>query len=286
MENTNIVVFANAFMKQKSRLEPNEARVFNLVLGKINPKNGLNAGTELKFTIQEYKELYPWRKREADRDCRIGAVSLKRRRVNAEWEQCDGETNWFSVVKHEKGTSTYHVCISPPLVSVLTDLKGKFTQVKQKHVSRLTGIYAVRLYELLKSEGYKKSPEITVEQLREYLGCESTYLETSAFNTKVLGRAKREIERLTDMRFNYSKIYNGKCLQSYRFEIAKQKPQRPGAKNTEGKKLFGNGWISQAEYKRVFGYAIASKLPTITKEQQQKALESFRRQLNLPGTGG
>ena len=124
-------------------------------------------------------------------------------------------------------------CIDPTLKSMLLDLlkNGNFTLFKLECVLSLSSTYSVRLYELLKASEWKKQPiEIPLDKLKWSLGIDSGSSmdrRFDIFRSKILEKAKKDIEKHTDIKFIYRKILELRKVVSLQITISENKKYQP-----------------------------------------------------------
>lgn len=134
--------------------------------------------------------------------------------------------NWCNDIEyvHEKGIITYKV--SEKLKPYIIDLKNNYLKYDLKNILPLKSEYSIRVYEWLKDiynskQRYNKKmiEEFEIEFLRERLIIPDSYNTNNVF-TRVIDKAKQDLEKYTDIRFNYGIAEkDGKFIKKIRFEI-------------------------------------------------------------------
>ncbi len=112
-------------------------------------------------------------------------------------------------------------------------LNEQFTQYKLANILEMDSYYAIRLYEILKSDEYQRDneyPKYTVQELREAFGCEGKYKLFGHFKARVIDIAVREINVKTDLYIrNIEYIKDSRAVVGLRFIYGYMKPrQLPG----------------------------------------------------------
>jgi len=111
------------------------------------------------------------------------------------------------------------------LQEYLIQLKEHFTRYSLSNIVYLNG-NAIRLYEVLKRYQYKGECEITVEKLKFYLGIENKYTKFYEFKRWVLMPSQKEIEKYTDIRFEFRPCKKEKKkILSLKFYIFENEPK-------------------------------------------------------------
>lgn len=134
--------------------------------------------------------------------------------------------NWCNDIEyvHEKGIITYKV--SEKLKPYIIDLKNNYLKYDLKNILPLKSEYSIRVYEWLKDiynskQRYNKKmiEEFEIEFLRERLIIPDSYNTNNVF-TRVIDKAKQDLEKYTDIRFTYGIAEkDGKFIKKIRFEI-------------------------------------------------------------------
>ena len=123
--------------------------------------------------------------------------------------------NWCNDIEyvHEKGIITYKV--SEKLKPYIIDLKNNYLKYDLKNILPLKSEYSIRVYEWLKDiynskERYNKKmiEEFEIDFLRERLIVPDSYNTNNVF-TRVIDKAKEDLEKHTDIRFTYQALKKG-----------------------------------------------------------------------------
>jgi len=136
-----------------------------------------------------------------------------------------GKSVWLQHVEHDTDTDEFTFSISNKLQEYLIQLKEHFTRYSLSNIVYLNG-NAIRLYEVLKRYQYKGECEITVEKLKFYLGIENKYTKFYEFKRWVLVPSQKEIEKYTDIRFEFRPCKKEKKrILSLKFYIFENEPE-------------------------------------------------------------
>lgn len=123
--------------------------------------------------------------------------------------------NWCNDIEyvHEKGIITYKV--SEKLKPYIIDLKNNYLKYDLKNILPLKSEYSIRVYEWLKDiynskQRYNKKiiEEFEIDFLRERLIVPDSYNTNNVF-TRVIDKAKEDLEKHTDIRFTYQALKKG-----------------------------------------------------------------------------
>ena len=86
--------------------------------------------------------------------------------------------------------------------------------------------FSVRIYELMKSYAFQKSKTFEVDELKRLLMVEDvkSYDRFPDFRRKVLEKAQKEINELTDLNIYYEPITKGRKVVKVKFRIEQKNP--------------------------------------------------------------
>lgn len=138
---------------------------------------------------------------------------------------------FFQSIKYQKGHGYFDVKLSEDIRPYLFELKNNFTVFQLKSALSCTSKYAKRLYTLA-CQWKHTDPIKTMEigELKEILylkdpkgKTKEQFTEITAFRTKVLDIAKRQINEGTDMQLDYELVKRGRSFKYIKFYINVQK---------------------------------------------------------------
>ncbi len=158
-----------------------------------------------------------------------------------------GKSVWLQHMEHDTDTDIFTFSLSRKLREYLMQLKEHFTRYNISNIVYLNA-NAVRLYEVLKRYQFKGECELTVEKVKFYLGIEDRYEKFYEFKRWVLIPSQREIEKYTDIRFEFMPAKKErKRILSLKFYIYENDPKH----SSEQIKLLGKLDPSLARQKTV-----------------------------------
>lgn len=137
----------------------------------------------------------------------------------------DGESEtlmrWLSYVKCNKKSGKVLIEIDRTIVPFLFDLKEKFTQYQLYNILAMKSAFSVRIYELMKSYAFQKNKTFEIEDLKRLLGVDKvkSYERFPDFRRKVLEKAQKEINELTDLNIYFETITKGRKVIKIKFRI-------------------------------------------------------------------
>ncbi|WP_338657192.1 replication initiation protein (plasmid) [Sporosarcina psychrophila] len=147
----------------------------------------------------------------------------------------DRETNftWVITSDYFPKQGFFQVELHPKLKPYFLELKDKFTQYRLENVLRLSSSYSIRMYELLKQYESIRTRRFGVDELKELLAIEpEKYKQYGHFKSKILLHSQEQIEKHTDLRFEFKEIKTGRKITKIEFFI-KSKNANPTVVDTK-----------------------------------------------------
>lgn len=131
---------------------------------------------------------------------------------------------WLSKVWTNKRSGIAKIRIDEDLAPYLFDLKEKFTQYQLYNVLAMKSAFSVRMYELMKSYAFQKSKVFDLDELKRLLMIDNvkSYTRYPDFRRKVLEKAQKEINKLTDLEMSFEPITKGRKVVKIKFIIRKK----------------------------------------------------------------
>jgi len=139
---------------------------------------------------------------------------------------------WLTQIKHQDKTGYLEIKFSEEVQPYLHQLKKYFTTYYIDHISSFKSIYSVRFYEmsvmhLKKSKQEKCSFALEIEEIRNRLELENKYKRFHDIKIRILEPAKKEINKYSDIRFNYKIVKLGRSAHEIEFVISKKLKKQP-----------------------------------------------------------
>lgn len=131
------------------------------------------------------------------------------------FEEAQGEMD-------ENGQWTVRMtCTAKAMKYVFNIEKLGYLRYKLRCITSLGSRYTYILFLYLESNRYRKSWEVSLEELREILNCdtEETYQEYKRFNDLVLKRCQKELHEKTECRYSYEPVKTGRRVTGIRFTL-------------------------------------------------------------------
>ena len=133
---------------------------------------------------------------------------------------------WVDTAKVIPNSGIVRVKLSDSLKPYLLQLKENFTKYKLYNILVLKSKYSIRIYELLKSYFWEGVYSVTIQEFKNSIGCDK-FNEFKDFNKRVLTPAIKEINELTDIYVEVTKLKTGKCITDLKFDIHETSEKLP-----------------------------------------------------------
>lgn len=155
---------------------------------------------------------------------------------NGDWEMF----NIISYAKYHNGKGAIQLDINKKAEPYLLELKELFLSYQLKNVLFLNSKYSIRIFQLAKSNIYRKTFTIKVDELKDMLKLtQKSYSLYSNIKLKVLDPSIKEINEKTDIKVQYSEVKVGRKVDSIKFTVSNSSIAI-SKKNDEKKLKFNN----------------------------------------------
>lgn len=108
---------------------------------------------------------------------------------------------------------------NPDLKPYMLKLNSMFTQYKLANVLSMRSKYSPRIYELLKCNEFKTQNYIDIQELRKLLRVEDIYPKYNDFKRFIILRAQKELNKLTDISFDFEEIKTVRKVTGIKFIV-------------------------------------------------------------------
>lgn len=287
MEN-NSVTKSNALIEASYRLSLTEMQLILYGISLINP---LAKNFPLKYSIDisQFAKLF-------DRDHKDIYGEIKKAVLSKFWERDfsyeDEKGNiitnrWLTQVTHHDKNGFIQIKFSEEVQPYLHQLSKNFTKYYIENIVNFKSIYSIRFYELSIMELKNKDKckfYLEIKSIREKLELKDRYKRFFDFKKRVLETAKKEINKHSDINFNYKIIKVGRVSNEIEFTISKKQKNKIVYQNRskkintstfeEAKKIVlkaGTGWDLYVIEQQFYEYTTKKGLP----ENLEKAFLGF-----------
>jgi len=234
---TKSVTKYNGLIEASYRLSLNEARIVFYGISLINPL-AKEFPLEFKVDLKHFAEMFGI-------DNRNVYSMVKQAAMDKFWEREftfaaennteDGKrlrVRWINGIEYGDKEGYIKIFINPLLKPFLHQLSGNFTKYYLEYISQFRSIYSVRFYEIalmnLKRAKLEKCIfSLEIKEIRDRLELADKYKRFCDFKPRILEPAKKEINKHSDIKFNYKVIKSGRSPQKIEFIISRKLKDQP-----------------------------------------------------------
>ena len=227
MEKNYIVTKSNKLITCNYDLSLQEQKIILTLASMVQPQD--TEFKEYEFKIKDFMNLLEVK----DKKKYIEIPKLTKELMKKVFEIREGkdiiQMAWLSSARYRTGQGTVVLKFAPDLKPYMLELKELYTSYKLENILSLKSKYSIRMYEILKSNSFKKSLEIELEELKNMVGAkEKSYSVYQNFKNKVVNIAIKEINLKTDLYINpdYEEIKTGRKVTSIKFSINQNKTSK------------------------------------------------------------
>ena len=268
----NSITKSNSLIEAGYRLSLTEMQIVLYGISLINPKKKLFP-LVYRIDIARFAEMF-------NREHGQIYYEIKEAIQKRFWERDfsykdeDGKTvtiRWLTRIKHEDKSGFIEIKFSEEIQPYLHQLQNSFTTYYIEKIANMKSFYSIRLYELSimnlkKSQKSKCCFKILIDELKEYLELTEKYSRFSNFKDRIIEKAKKEINKHSDINFDYEVIKTGRKPYEIRFTASKKNEVLNKEINTkkistttleEAKKISlaaGTGWDIYAIEQQFYDY--------------------------------
>ena len=218
MNENYLVTKANTLITSNYDLSLEEQRIILTLASTVQPED--EDFKPYKFKISDFMELLGVEDKSKYSVIPKVTKELMKKVFEIENGNKLTQISWLSSAEYERGYGIVELEFSPKLKPFMLGLKEFYTSYKLKNILSLKGKYSIRMYEILKSNEFKKIAEITVDELRKILKADKgSYLVYQNFKNRIIFQAQKELKEKTDIRFEFEEIKTGRKVTSLKFYI-------------------------------------------------------------------
>ena len=128
--------------------------------------------------------------------------------------------NWVSAAIYVESIGVIRVRFDEMVIACISQVERSFTSYKVSNIKKLSSLYAIRLYEILRQFKVPKKRYLTIQEIREYLEVEgASYDRPDNLKARVLEPAVKQINEQTDLMVSYQRVLQGRATVGYEFII-------------------------------------------------------------------
>ena len=211
-------------VKARFKLSPLAIKFLSTIIANI--KRGDNLDEEYVLQVKDFKELTGQKTKriyelieEALEDLLKNPLKIPLNEEQTKFLMC----NWVSSAIYDAGEVRF--MIYPKLRPFLLEVKKKFLKYRLENILNLRSSYSIRMYEILKDwlelnnrYGNKAEKIVSLAEFREILEIPRSY-KYGMLKQRILNKAKTELEKHTDILFEYEEIKTGRKVTHLKFII-------------------------------------------------------------------
>ena len=216
-QSITLVRKANELVEARYKFDIWEMRIFLEMLAKIRSED--SEFMDYKIYLKDFvKDFFLQDNKNTYRLVKDAAKKLMGKLIETKINRGDGKMEDFisPVVTSFKGrdqdneeASYIKLSFHPDMRPFLLELKERYLTYEFRNVANLSSSYYVRIYELLKQYERIGIRKMSVEGLKSMLGIELEYKSYGHFKDKILEKSKLNLNKYTDIQFDYEEITNG-----------------------------------------------------------------------------
>ncbi|MBU3173400.1 replication initiation protein [Clostridium estertheticum] len=235
MNKNYIVTKSNTLITCNYDLNLQEQKIILTLASMVQPQD-----TEFKqyeFIIKDFIALLGLKDQSKYTEVRKITKALKEKVFEIKEGTDIIQVSWLGGVRYKPKQGIVMLRLDPDLKPYMLQLKELYTSYKLENILTLKSKYSLRIYELLKSNQFKKEWEIDLEDLRKILvATESSYLVYQNVKNRIILQAQKELKEKTDISFDFHEIKTGRKVTAIKFKIRTNKKPSDEEFTTKGSK--------------------------------------------------
>lgn len=234
----HLVVKSNEVIEANYTLSLVEQRVLLMCIGQINSKDKLKKTDEFKLYPSEYMRLCDVTKQAAYRDIKQASEKLFNRVVFIRDKRSGGylKTRWVYAIRYEDNQGYLTLSFSPAILPYLSEIEGYYTEYNIRNISKMSSLYAIRLYEMVK-QWERGWVEISVDDFRKRLCLGNDYSRVYDLKKHVIDSSIKEINSKSDITVSFEQKKTSRRITHFVFKHKLNTANSDKKKNTSIKSL-------------------------------------------------
>lgn len=223
-----LVVKANKLIEASYYLTLNEQRLILLAITKVRRDSALYTHDEFVISAEDWISIFQVEPKNAYRDLQAISRQLFERYITIESTRGNPlVTRWISSIEYLAKDGKLVITFAQKILPFLTVLEKEFTKYRLEFVSKMTSIYAVRLYELLVQWNSTGTREIELDWLKKTFQITETYAEIRNFKARVIEPAITQINSHSDLTVSYTQRKTGRLVTHFTFVFSPKAAVEP-----------------------------------------------------------
>ncbi|MED1092181.1 replication initiation protein [Bacillus paramycoides] len=227
IKSSGLVTKANTLIETKYKLTTTEQKIL-LTLASMIQKDDSEFKT-YTLSISDFSKLLGVTSKNKYEELRKITAGLMSKTLEIESEDKIIQTPWLSHVTYHKRKGLIDMRFASDLKPFFLELKKNFTSYRLANIAKLKHSYSIRMYELLKQYQKIGGRTFTFEELLKLLGVEnSSYAKHyGSFKARILNPIQKELEKKTDIKFEFEETKVARKVVSLHFTIQKTEIKLP-----------------------------------------------------------
>jgi plasmid replication initiation protein len=221
---SSVVVFQhNNLVEARYSLTLQEKRLILWLISKIQPDEEDFKKHEL--SVQEFMNLMELKGKGNYKELQKITLGLMKKVlvIKKPDEKTLTQVNWINYAHYEEGTGRIELAFSDVMKPFLLHLKSQFTAIEVTDLMQFKSIHAIRIYELLKQYQDIGERILSIEEIKECCGVKDKLNTYPNFEKKLLFISQREINKKSDISFDFERIKKGRKIVAIKFILSKNK---------------------------------------------------------------
>jgi len=222
MDKNYIVTKSNKLITCNYDLTLQEQKIILTLASMVQPQD--TEFQDYEFKIKDFIELLDIQGQNKYTELPKITKELKKKVFDIQEGTDTIQVSWLGGVriKHKEGILI--LSLDKSMKPYMLELKELYTSYKLGNILSLKSKYSIRIYEILKSNSFKKCIEIKIEELKSMIGAtEKSYSVYQNVKNRILIPGQKELASKTDISFKFDEIRTGRKTTSIKFYIKANK---------------------------------------------------------------
>jgi len=232
---SDLVTQDNALINASYTLDLIEKRLILLAIAKKRQMVKCETSNHIEIRAKDYEKSFQVDSSTAYQSLKSASKNLFDRYFSYQTIDRRGKlgltnSRWVSEATYFDSEGYLSLVFSPSVLTFITELEKRFTSYFLSDISKLTSIYAVRLYELIIAwKVTHKTPIFELEDFRKKMGVkEDEYPRMTNFKQRVLDIAINQINEHSNIRIECEQHKKGRKITGFSFSFVElvEEPKR------------------------------------------------------------
>ena len=229
MNKDYIVTKSNTLVTANYDLSLQEQKLILTLASMVQPND--EEFKEYEFKIKEFMELLGVDTKTEYTEIPKITKELMKKVFEIREGQDIVQLSWLSSARYKTGNGVVVLKFDSSLKPYMLQLKELYTSYKLENILSLRSKYSLRLFEVLKSNQFKKVWIVELDELKKILGVtEKSYSVYQNIKNRIVIQAQKELKEKTDIEFDFEEIKTGRKVTSLKFYIHSNKTKNKNTK--------------------------------------------------------